>query len=1108
MIGETLHKKYLVMKRLGGGDKNALYQAKDQQSNTIVTLSQFSYSQNADQPGDERFRKITSALRGLNNPHIHAFSDFFVEGGYLYAVSAALPGNLLTENLKQGQMPVADSVNILRQILKGLTYIHEKKVQHLDLKPDNICLAPDGKVSILNAGVSKLLEGVFNESETMVVGSPEYLAPEQIEPELFQEPELGVTDIYAAGMVLYHLLAGEPAFKGSTHLEVLMKQLKDAPPLLYLVDDSFRSFDTLLGKALAKQPEKRFPSSNEFLQALTQAENGWKSAVSSANDMSVAEKTESTMRLPMDFVNEVTQTNIPARTRRAAAQKPSDELPALPDVELPKDETRVLSADEMNKHLQGAEMESPTPKKAQVPPPRPGASATGKPVATPSADAAPATAAKPAADPKAAKAEGEGGGKGPLVGILALVAIIVVGVLGYVFMSGGGSEDATTPPDTDQTASTEGQATPSKLPNNLSIFASVTSVDANIPFTVQIDESDLPTDSELKLVVSPESGFEKMGEDFDRFTVVFREPGSKSIEIEAYQGNDLIARSNRAQVEINEPPAPISSVDRDADEPPAADAATASTTADEPAPVEDRVADTPKPRDVPKKREPTPAVAKAETPAKKPAEKPPTTSEPAVAKSNATKPPATKPSATEQPATKPTTTRPAETKPAEPKPAVAKTTPTKPSTSGPSATEPEPQATAKLNQPKPDPVKPEPRVAPKPEATVAKAETPTPRQTKPAVAKKPEPKPQPKPKPEKKPQVAKSSADRDEPELPAARGIVGYQVVVRDEDGNFIPGTRVTFNWSGNSKSVRSNSRGVAEVKLPAQRAVKFNVQGTAGEFRNSYRVNFTLRKKDHPISFKVRINGQETTEGSIIISQEGTRFKKVTQPGNTEDLLAGTYFFTYQSKTLSHSETYTVKRRNVFAFDISTDPNVYYRDLYFKKNDAALKAAVQKEIDPVKGYDFFMPRYWLAQLRIDEENTARAAELLGQLYEHAGKWERMAIKPNYILDYLRCLSTGESPDYPMIARICRNSEVLKQFQTLSTGRKESNWKFLFFYYRITAFYELSEERSGAQKRATMRQAKKTYDWLEEIPAEVLNSNPDKYGRLREIKQKMAAATN
>ncbi|CAM2008091.1 protein kinase domain-containing protein [Acanthopleuribacter pedis] len=1039
MIGETLNnKKYLIMKRIGGGDKSALYQAKDQQSNAIVTLSQFSYGKSSYQPGGEQFRQVTAGLMGLNHTNIQAFSDFFVEDDYLYAVSPAINGNLLTDLLKQGAPPVEESVDIIRQVLTGLNYLHGKKVQHLDLKPDSICVSADGtKVTILNAGISKLLEGIHSDSETVVVGSGEYVAPEQIEPDLFQEPELGVTDIYAVGMVFYHLIAGEPAFQGSTHLEVLMKQLKDAPPLLYLKDDSFRAFDTLLGKALAKQPEKRYPNCTEFSNALNQAVTGWQQAAESSAGAAAAEqRTESTMRLPMDFVNEVTQTPEPKR-RPAAGPAPGV-----------GDKTQVMN-------------NPPLP----TPPPK-----AKKPEPLPAAEAPPA-APKRAETPKPAqpkKEEEKSGGGLPIIPIVALVALLLIGGLIFLFVGGGDDTPADTTGNVADTQTTEPTPPPATEPGQgqaafVEFDLDEPSAEGVVgePVRLTWNPGSLAGDTEFKVSVDPDDGVITEPGDDNSLELTFDTAGTKYVKVEAYENGLKVGGSNEIEVQIGGGEAAVAK-----NEP--------AVTRPEPKPE-------PKPAASTAKTEPKPAaVAKTEP---KPTPKPAAT----VAKN-------------------------------EPKPAAQpKQEPPKP--------KPEPKQTetrVAANQPpvqdEPKPVaKPEPKPQPKPAAATNTARnqpvadrTEAVAKTEPKVSEpKPEPvKPKPEPKPEPAPTRVAENTFADEPiDLPEASGLVDYTLVVRDEDGNFIPGSRVTFNWDGKSKTVRSNSRGIASVKLPAKKRVSFDVQGSAGLFKDAYRVNFTLRKREFPISFKVRINEAETTEGSILISQEGTRFKKVTQPGKTENLLEGTYFFTYQSKTLSHSETYTVTRRNRFVFDISTDPNVYYRDLFLKKNQEALAAAVQKVSDPTKGYEFFMPRYWLAQYHIDEGDWAASNELLGQLFSHANQWERMAIKPNYVLDYLRCLSAIDKPDYLMIARICRNQDVVKQFNTLSTGRKESNWKFLFYYYRITAFYELSEERTGPQKRSMVKQTLKTYNWLDDIQAEVLNSNPDKYGRLREIQQKLETQT-
>ena len=334
---------------------------------------------------------------------------------------------------------------------------------------------------------------------------------------------------------------------------------------------------------------------------------------------------------------------------------------------------------------------------------------------------------------------------------------------------------------------------------------------------------------------------------------------------------------------------------------------------------------------------------------------------------------------------------------------------------------------------------------------------------------------------------------------PRASGSTTYEVVVRNPNGGFVAEEEVVFFYGSQKRAVLSNKMGVADLEIPETSAVFYSIRGNRSPFRSQTRINHILTEKTFPITFKVYIDGKKASDGAILITDESGSINKTVTPGTTESLPAGDYYFTFQNSKLSRSESYKVTRRNNFVFNLKSDFNSNYRDLYFKKNLNALKDTVSRETDPNE-IGYFMSRYWLAQLYLSEHNDmAQAEPLLAELYQHQTLWEKKSVKPSYILDYLRCLMDREGGDNLEPVKICRDETVVNQFQKLQGGEKESYWKFQFYYYRIRALDNQVKGETGPFKSKTLRQLETTFAWLNELPVDTLNKNPMENGVLDRI---------
>jgi eukaryotic-like serine/threonine-protein kinase len=228
----------------------------------------------------DRLRLEAQALAAISHPNIVCVTDFGqTPKGRPYIVMERLHGRTLRQELKElGAIPVARAIEIVRQVLDGLGAAHRVGVVHRDVKPDNIFVCePIGRspsvIKLLDFGIVKLLASdggpssiagpVCPTEEGMVVGTPRWLAPEQLR---FQRVDAR-TDIFGAGLVLYNLLAGRgPYAHVQDHLELLEAQLnaEPAPPSRYAPQPVPSELDAAVLKALAKNPDQRVQNAEVF----------------------------------------------------------------------------------------------------------------------------------------------------------------------------------------------------------------------------------------------------------------------------------------------------------------------------------------------------------------------------------------------------------------------------------------------------------------------------------------------------------------------------------------------------------------------------------------------------------------------------------------------------------------------------------------------------------------------------------------------------------------------------------------------------------------------------------------------------------------------------
>jgi len=267
MIGEVLD-HYRVLELVGRGAMGIVYKALDVNLDRQVAIKVMSAEARDDPDFVERFRLEARAQGALNHPNVALLFDYFVHEGTPVAVMEFIDGESLEQLIKRrGATPAHEAVPIFKQALRGVAAAHRAGIVHRDLKPGNLMVTRDGTVKVMDFGIAKRAGVTGATKVSTSIGSPLYMAPEQI---LGRAVDCR-TDIYALGITLYELLCGQRPFKsrGKAEYLVLDAHVNDLPepPTVYRYGIPQPIVDAVM-RSLAKEPEARFQSADEFIGAL------------------------------------------------------------------------------------------------------------------------------------------------------------------------------------------------------------------------------------------------------------------------------------------------------------------------------------------------------------------------------------------------------------------------------------------------------------------------------------------------------------------------------------------------------------------------------------------------------------------------------------------------------------------------------------------------------------------------------------------------------------------------------------------------------------------------------------------------------------------------
>ena len=271
MIGKMIS-HYKIVKKIGGGGMGVVYKAEDTKLKRTVALKFLPPELIRDPEAKERFireAQAASALQHHNICTIHEINE--TDDGQLYIAMEYLGGKTLKEKIEEKGLSIEEILDIITQISKGLGKAHQKGIVHRDIKPANLMFTEDGVVKIVDFGLAKLAGQTKMTKAGTSLGTVAYMSPEQT-----QGTEIDYrTDIWALGVILYEMLAGEHPFKGEYEQAVVYSILNEAPEPVTKFNASIPdSLEEVLGKALEKNRDKRYQTITELLDDLKSISGG------------------------------------------------------------------------------------------------------------------------------------------------------------------------------------------------------------------------------------------------------------------------------------------------------------------------------------------------------------------------------------------------------------------------------------------------------------------------------------------------------------------------------------------------------------------------------------------------------------------------------------------------------------------------------------------------------------------------------------------------------------------------------------------------------------------------------------------------------------------
>ncbi len=270
--GSTFAGRYQIIEELGKGGMGNVYKVHDTKIKEKIALKLIKPEIAKDKKTIERFSNELRIARKIRHKNVCQMFDLGEDQGTQFITMEYVPGEDLRSSIRRfGQLPIGKSISISKQICEGLAEAHKLGVVHRDLKSNNIMIDKEGNVRIMDFGIARSLEAKGITGAGVMIGTPEYMSPEQVEGKDVDQR----SDIYSLGVILYEMVTGRVPFEGDTPFTIGVKHKSEIPKNpkelnTQIPDDLSR----VILRCLEKEKEKRYPSAGEVRSELENIEKG------------------------------------------------------------------------------------------------------------------------------------------------------------------------------------------------------------------------------------------------------------------------------------------------------------------------------------------------------------------------------------------------------------------------------------------------------------------------------------------------------------------------------------------------------------------------------------------------------------------------------------------------------------------------------------------------------------------------------------------------------------------------------------------------------------------------------------------------------------------
>jgi serine/threonine protein kinase len=250
-----------------------VYRVEDTKINEEVALKIIKPEISSDKKTIERFHNELKITRKIRHKNVSGMFDLGEDQGTHFITMEYVPGQDLKRLIRQtGRLAIPTVISITEQICEGLAEAHRLGVIHRDLKPSNVIIDKVGSARIMDFGIARSLKAKGITGAGVMVGTPEYMSPEQVEGRDLDQR----SDLYSLGIILYEMVTGQPPFAGDTPLSIAVKHKTESPPDPKDLNAQIpEDLSLLIMKCLEKDREKRYQSASELSSELKKIEKGF-----------------------------------------------------------------------------------------------------------------------------------------------------------------------------------------------------------------------------------------------------------------------------------------------------------------------------------------------------------------------------------------------------------------------------------------------------------------------------------------------------------------------------------------------------------------------------------------------------------------------------------------------------------------------------------------------------------------------------------------------------------------------------------------------------------------------------------------------------------------